>query len=295
MQPDPLEQPAHRHPRAVGGKQLGGERGPVGDRPHPAPRQRRLDQPQAGGQHRLLLRRRFLLDQARGDRRPVFGLRPGPLGDLGVGGGQAEGRVGGDGRLAEAIEPADHRRVAAPRGEFGDPRPEQLARPVERAAFDRVADRPVPVAVLGPPVGGAPMQPLLLLGLGAAQLGAQHLAEERVEAEPLVAAVERGEQHVRARELAQLRRRAAALEDRVAEVAAQPVEDRGAAQEVELAAADRLEEFFPDVVDDEAVVAGEAVDRLVRARPRRAAPARPGRAPRASPRCAAPACRAARG
>ncbi len=106
------------------------------------------------------------------------------------------------------------------------------------------------------------MQPLLLLGLGAPQLGAQHLAEERVEPEPLVAAVERGEEHVRARELAQLRRRAAALEDRVAEIAAQPVEDRGAAEEVELAAADRLEEFFPDVVDDEAVVAGEAVDRL---------------------------------
>src|SRR6201999_3749012 len=114
-----------------------------------------------------------------------------------------------------------------------DPRPEELAGPVQGAAFHRVADRAVPVAVLDPPVGGAPVQPLLPLGLRAPQLGAQHLAEERVEAEPLVAAVERGEEHVGTRELAELRRRAAAPERRVAEVAAEAVEDRGAAEEVE--------------------------------------------------------------
>ena len=114
-----------------------------------------------------------------------------------------------------------------------------------------------------------------------------------MEPEPLVAAVERRQQHVRARELAQLGRRAAALEDGVAEVAAQPVEDRGAAQEVELAAADRLEEFFPDVVDDEPVVPGEAGDRLVEVGRRRTAPGRRGTWPPPSPRCDAPGCRAA--
>ena len=53
------------------------------------------------------------------------------------------------------------------------------------------------------------------------------------------------------------------LEHRVAELAAQPVEHRGAAQEVELATADRLEELVPDVVDEKAIVAGEAGDRAV--------------------------------
>jgi hypothetical protein len=82
-----------------------------------------------------------------------------------------------------------------------------------------------------------------------------------VEAEPLVAAIERRQQHVRAREVAQHRRRAAALQDRVAEVAAEPVENRGALQELDPAAGDREQELIPDVVDDEAVVAGEAGDR----------------------------------
>src|SRR6201747_2460040 len=133
------------------------------------------------------------------------------------------------------VEPADHGRVAAPRREPGDAHPEQLAGPVQGAPFDRVADRPVPIAVLDPPLGGAPMQTRLLLRLRAPQLGAQHLAEERVEPEPLVAAVARGEQQARSRPLAQLRRRAMAPEDRVAEIAAQPIEDRGAAEEIELA------------------------------------------------------------
>src|SRR5258706_431644 len=96
------------------------------------------------------------------------------------------------------------------------------------------------------------------LGLDPPQLGAQHLAEERMEAKPLIAAIERGQQHVGVREVAERRCRAASLEDAVAELAAEAVENRGAPQEVEPAPGDRNQELIADVVDEEPIIAGES-------------------------------------
>src|ERR1700754_5354763 len=87
-----------------------------------------------------------------------------------------------------------------------------------------------------------------------------------MEAKPLVASVERRQQRGGAREVDGRPRGAGAPEDRVAEIAAEAIEDRGPPHDLQPALGDRGEEFLLDVVDDDSVVAGKPGDRSVEVR-----------------------------
>jgi len=98
------------------------------------------------------------------------------------------------------------------------------------------------------------------------QVGAEHLAQQRVKAEPRVRPVERDQQHVGASEVEQRRGRALTLQRLVAELAAHPLERRGAPQEPQSPARRRLQKLLLQVVGDDPVVAGEPGQRPVEVR-----------------------------
>ena len=93
---------------------------------------------------------------------------------------------------------------------------------------------------------------------------AQRLGEEVVVAPPLPLVVERDHEEVRPLERLQLLLAVGAAGDRVAQRAGQVVEDRGVEQERPDVLGLAVEHLVDEVVEDEAVAAGERLDEPVR-------------------------------
>ena len=132
--------------------------------------------------------------------------------------------------------------------------------PLDVVAGHGVGDRLGRVAVPLVPVARPPVQLADPLGLLVEQPGPEHVGEEVVVAVPVPAIVERDEEEVRPIEPLEHRLPAAAAGDGVAQRPGEPIEDRGLEQEVADLVGLALEHLLGEVVDDEAVVAGEVLD-----------------------------------
>ena len=107
------------------------------------------------------------------------------------------------------------------------------------------------------------MQLGLALRSRATELRLEHVAEERVIAVGPVRVVERDDEQVRARHVAQHRAGPAAKQDRVAHRAGKLVEHRRLLEEGELLGVEPAEQLVAHVVREEPIVAAEALDRPV--------------------------------
>ena len=115
---------------------------------------------------------------------------------------------------------------------------------------------------------------------------AQQLTEEAVVAEPLPSRVERGDEHSGPLQTVQHGGGVVSSGDRRTQRRCQLVQDRGVQQEGALVGGQPGEYLGAEVVQDEAVGAGEGVDEPAAMAGRIASDARPARRLRASPRCA---------
>ena len=161
---------------------------------------------------------------------------------------------------------------------------------VPGAGLDGVQQGARVVAVLREPPGGPAVQLRHLLGQVAPQLGVQELAEQRVIAVPLTAAVDRRQQHAGAGELRQPPVAVGAVGQRVREIAVELARDRRPQYEGAVVRGQERHHLGDQVVADRAVVAGELVDeasgiRMVAQR-QRGEPERAGPALRAVPQAA---------
>src|SRR6185312_15636589 len=96
----------------------------------------------------------------------------------------------------------------------------------------RVPNRLVGIALRPVPPAGPPVEPGSQAGLGARELLAQHIPEQMVITEPLAPAVEADQEQVRTLNLLQPGDPIRPARDRVADRAAQPLQDRRAQQEL---------------------------------------------------------------
>ena len=170
-------------------------------------------------------------------QRPLGGVQ-GLLGRAGsalgrVPGRAAEREAGLEHELAgrEQAQPLAEHRLAPFAHAAARQAPQQLAGVRGVPAGDRVADRRRRIAVARVPHRGAAVQARLELGLEPGQLGAQHRRDERVVTERDVAAVQRLQGRPGARQPLQAGGRAAHVEHRVAQRAAELAQQCGAAQE----------------------------------------------------------------
>ena len=137
---------------------------------------------------------------------------------------------------------------------------DQVRRPLEVLAGQRVADGLGPLAVLLVPLARPPVQLRDAVGLLVEQARPQHVGEQVVVAIPLAPVVERDEEQVRPIERLQHGLAAVLAGDGIAQRAAQPVQDRGLQQEAPDVLGLALQDLLDQVVDDVAVVPGEAGD-----------------------------------
>jgi hypothetical protein len=141
---------------------------------------------------------------------------------------------------------------------------DQRARQGQVAGRRGVVDRLRGVALLAVP-GACPQVKLRRqLGLHAAELVAQQLAEQVVTAVPAPLGVERHEEQARPFEPVEHPRRPLSARDRVAERAGQPFQHRGAQQELAHLVGLAVQHLEAEVVDHRPVVAGERGDEVVR-------------------------------
>ena len=126
----------------------------------------------------------------------------------------------------------------------------RLGVPSGGGVLDRVLDETVRAA----PSRRAAAQLARVL---APELELQNLAEQMVIAIPLLACVERDQEHVRARELREHRSRVLATENRVAQLGREPPQHRGAHQEVLGLGRERRQNLVGQIVADVASAAGE--------------------------------------
>ena len=115
-------------------------------------------------------------------------------------------------------------------------------------------------AVGGVPSAGSSVQFVDQVRVFVGQSCAEHVGEQVVIPVPVASIVERDEEQVRTVELFQRRSPVGSRGDRVAESAGQAVEHRGLQQERSDRFGLAVEHLLDEVVDDEAVVAGEVVD-----------------------------------
>jgi hypothetical protein len=193
-----------------------------------------------------------------------------------------------DGAAAERVQPRAERaddRVAReqlvvvearqPRLDRGDPprpvvglrqRGDEPGHPVHVAGGGRVVDRLVVPALRLAPLRSAQAERRHGGGVAAAELAAQHVAEEVVVPVPLAAVVERHEEEVGLLDRLEHPGRVRAPEHGVAERRAELVEHGGAGEELDLAGRGLAELLGAQVVGDEAVVAAEGGHTRGRAR-----------------------------
>ena len=131
---------------------------------------------------------------------------------------------------------------------------------LEVFAVQGVADRRRLVAVSGVPVARPPVQFVDLVALLVEQPGSQHVGEQMVVAVPKAPVVERDQEQVPALEGLEHGPTAVLARHRIAERAVQPAQDRRVEQKGPDMLRLTLQDLPDQVVDDVAVVAGEAGD-----------------------------------
>ena len=141
--------------------------------------------------------------------------------------------------------------------------PRDPAREPHVAAGHGVLDRGLWVALARVPPSGAAVQPALAIRLGHRQLGAQHLREQRIQAQARVGTVQRLARDAGARQPQQHRAGIGRAEDRVAGRGGQRREDRGPAQEGALDGGERAEHLLTDELGRGPVGSAERGDRHV--------------------------------
>ena len=159
--------------------------------------------------------------------------------------------------LGEPGEPGDDGRVPPPGGIFRDKVVYQVACAVGVPGGDRVLDRPVGVLVLDEPGAGAPVEIWLHLGLDSVEIPHQGGAQQAVETEPATLSVQRVDQEERPGQLCQDRFRARLVENRVAELTGEAIEDRDPPHESQLLGRQPRGELVLYVLGDDPVVPGE--------------------------------------
>ncbi len=97
------------------------------------------------------------------------------------------------------------------------------------------------------------------IGMAASELAAQHLSEQVVVAVPRPRVIKRHEKHVRTLDLLE-RARSRLVGDRLAQRTAQPIDDRGAKQELADVVAELVEHHLAEVVDNMPMVTREPLD-----------------------------------
>ena len=106
-------------------------------------------------------------------------------------------------------------------------------------------------------VRGPPMQLRDRVGFAPCELRPKHVAEQMVVAVPLALTIERDQEEVLALDRLEGASGAGPLHDRVAHRPVEAIEDRGPDEEALPVPGEGPEDFGADVVDDEAIVAGE--------------------------------------
>ena len=143
-------------------------------------------------------------------------------------------------------------------GEVGrGARPDQLGRAPVVAGSGRVIDGLLEALMLRVPGAGAAVELGLDFRLPATELRGQRLLEERVVAIGAVGVIQRLQRKLRPGQLAQDPAGSRPLENVVADLAGEVLEDRGPHQESEAGDRNAREELVPHVVGHEAVVAAE--------------------------------------
>ena len=174
----------------------------------------------------------------------------------------------GEGELGRGLdEPARHRledgaqRAHLAVDHHGEPaRRGEVGREIPGAARGRMAQGGGVVAVRGEPRRGPPVQLRDLVGELRAQLGAQELGEQRVVAMPGAALVERRREHAAVLQSRQHRVAVRRPGERVGELGAQRLDDRGAQQEVAQLRRLAGQHLADQVVADRRVGAREVLD-----------------------------------
>ena len=123
-----------------------------------------------------------------------------------------------------------------------------------------MADRLGRLAIALIPRARSPVQLRHVSGLLVLKTRAQHVCKEMVIAIPAAAVVEWNHEQVASLQRLQHRFAAVLAGDGIAQRAAEPVEDRGLQQEAADLIGLALQDLFDQVVDDVAIVAGEAGD-----------------------------------
>ena len=159
----------------------------------------------------------------------------------------------------ERLQPSAQRCLLSPSSDlepvFGD----QLSCVVVVArrcrVLDGIGDQPA-IAVPGARPSVKDGNPI---GMAARELAAEHLSEQVVVAVPRPRVVKRHEEHVRTRDLLE-RAPSRPVGDRLAQRAAQPIDNRGVQQELAGLVAELVEHHLAEVVDNMTVVTGEPLD-----------------------------------
>ena len=191
------------------------------------------------------------------------------------------------GRLVQApldqVTPGAHQGqlgVVLARREGPHQRLHGLRLPVERQAERMVGEQPgrvgpvarrlgVPdgldhLALHGEPSGGPPVQRRHFVGQRPAQLQPEQIPEQVVVAEPRALGVQRHDERVRVREFQQDPLRATAAGQQVRQLAVDPVEQRGAQQQILDVGRLAHQHLRDQVLRDRAVAAGELRDEPLR-------------------------------
>ena len=164
-------------------------------------------------------------------------------------------RVGGEGR-EQAADGRDLTVEREAQGVVG----EQTLRMLPVAGGLDVTDRFDGVPMRLEPVGGDPVQITDGIGLAAPKLEQQDIREQRVVAEPRSLRVDRNDERVRVLQLEERPLRAARSGEAIGERAADPLQDRGAEQELLDPFGLSLEDLGQQVVRHRPLAAGELGD-----------------------------------
>ena len=162
--------------------------------------------------------------------------------------------------VGERVEPAEDRPVLPVASHRGQRQLHQVRRAVEVPGSQCVPDRVLRQVVVLVPVAGAPVQHRDQVGVLAEHAGAEHVGEQVVVAGPLPLVVEGDNEEVGSIETLEHHAAVGPSRDGVAQRSGEPVEDGGVQQELADVLGLVLQHLVEQVVQDEAVAAGERAD-----------------------------------
>ena len=178
--------------------------------------------------------------------------------------GDRDRRLPLDELVRQAREQGAQRRPAAGQHDVEPALAREVGREAPFLGRNRVADGLDGVIVLGVPARRARVQLLALTAWPGREAAAQQLEEEAMAAVPLTPGIERDQEAVAPLEIGEDLPAAVRVEQRVDELPAQLVRDRGAHEEVAEVVGQGAENLACEVVGDCAVVACEVADDAAR-------------------------------